>query len=179
MKPAVRRTLAATTILLIAAGGWYVVPRHDGGPLADAGARLCVPVGGATYVTLTSSRVQNTGSARVVITDVSLIGADPEDVEYGGAFLDPKGNPGPNVRPGRTYGNGPWDEPDGPRQAVGAEVSPATSEQPGPVLGIHLKRLDVLGESRVRGIRVEYWSGARRFAREYDLEYTLRPGPCH
>jgi hypothetical protein len=166
----------AVGALVVGAGIWYFGVRHDGGPLSGnvLGDAVCLPVGGAGDVTIGYLPLTNTGSGTVTITDVSIIG--PDGVEDGGALLVPEAaRSSSGSKAGWSFGNGPFDGENGaPTLAVGAQLPKSASTR----LVVHARRPDPLGEARLTGIRVEYRSGLRHFAREMGPRHTLRPGRC-
>lgn len=163
---------------MAAAGVWYFGVRHTDGPLGQSGLgnKLCMPVGNSDSVTIGNLRLRNTGSSAAEITDVSII--DPYGVEDAGALLVPDlSQSRANSKPGWAFGNGPFDGENGaPTPAIGTELPANSPADTWLVVQVHRK--DVLGEGRLTGIRIEYRSGARRYALELGPEHTLRPGRC-
>ncbi|MEV6415135.1 hypothetical protein [Kribbella sp. NPDC051718] len=166
----------AAGALVVGAGVWYLGLRHDGGPLSGnmLGDAVCLSVGETTDATIGLLPLKNTGSDPVTITAVSIIG--PDGVENDGALLVPEGaNSSSGSKTGWAFGNGPFDGENGaPTLAVGAQLERSA----GAKLVVHVHRPDPLAEARLTGIRIEYRSGMRHFAREMGPRHTLRPGRC-
>ncbi|MFI5707034.1 hypothetical protein [Kribbella sp. NPDC051620] len=173
------RTLVAgiaAGVLVVGAGVWYFAPRHDGGPLSGnmLGDAVCLNVGEAADATIGYLPLKNTGSDPITITEVSVIGAD--GVEDDGALLVPvSAESSSGSKTGWAFGNGPFDGENGaPTLAVGAQLKQSADTR----LVVHVHRPDPLGEARLTGIRIEYRSGLRHYAREMGPHHTLRPDRC-
>ncbi|MFI5728776.1 hypothetical protein ACIA49_01570 [Kribbella sp. NPDC051587] len=165
----------AVGALLVA--GWFFGVRHGDGPLGESGLgdKLCFPVGTSETATIGTTRLQNSSSSAIRITDVSLI--DPTGVEDAGALLLPEAlKDSGSSKPGWSFGDGPFDRtPDRPQFAVDAAL-PAKS--PETWLVVQVRRPDIYGEGHLTGIRIEYETDFRRYALETGPEQVLRPGRC-
>ncbi|GAA3585210.1 hypothetical protein [Kribbella ginsengisoli] len=173
------RTLVAgiaAGALVVGVGVWYFALRHDGGPLSGnvLGDAVCLSVGETADATIGNLPLRNTGSDPITITAVSVIG--PDGVEDDGALLVPvSAGSSSGSKTGWAFGNGPFDGENGaPALAVGAQLQKSADTR----LIVHVHRPDPLAEARLTGIRVEYRSGLRHYAREMGPRHTLRPGRC-